>query len=288
MALRRNYSTPFCVVDLSYFLHLRCNATVKWYLQNFADELYIDTENLLDYDFVGDPEFISGFEAQFTSSLTKFINNHRCKFSKTILAKDCKRDEIWRRRIFEDYKANRDAPKRQKDANLKPLFAHVYNHLLPKLEDKFGFKLIETRFAEGDDIIAVVTEYMVEYTADDIVVMANDMDLCQIINDRINIFDYRGNSINDKCKDQYGTPKRMLYAKILQGDRSDNIPNICRGMGKVTALKCVDDKELLMEKLEKNPEAPKQLKMNKILVDFRSIPQKLKSAILRKYKEKME
>ena len=288
MALKRNFETHFCIVDLSYFLHLRCNASVKWYLDNFANELYIDRENLIEYDFVGDDEFMSAYESQFISSLTKFIKEHYCKFSKTILAKDCKRSEIWRRKLYSNYKSSRDKPKKPKYPNLSPLFKYTYDILLPKLIEQYEFKLIEMKYSEGDDIIAVVSEHIMKNYSESIIIMANDMDICQIINDRIDIFDYRGNSINEKCIMKYGSPKRMLMAKMLQGDRADDIPNICKGMGEKTDLKCIDDKELLREKFEKNPDAPMQYRMNQRLIDFKYIPEKLKTAILKQYKEKME
>jgi 5'-3' exonuclease len=259
---------------------------VKWYLENFADELYIDRDNLIDYNFVDDPEFLSALSSQFTHSLTKFVSDFRCKPDRTILAKDCKRDEIWRKLIYSNYKSGRDKEKKPNQPNLKPVFGYVYDILLPKLVDKYGFKLIGVKYAEGDDIIAVITEHVYNTTSQQMVVMANDMDLCQIINDRIEIHDYSGNSINEKCFEKYGSPKRMLVAKILQGDRADDIPNICKGMGPKTAMKCIENKELLMEKLEKFPEASKQLKLNKRLVDFQFIPEKLKNAILRAYEDK--
>lgn len=288
MALQRNVKTPVCIVDLSYFLHLRCNASVKWYIESFGDELYIDKENLQDYDFVGDDEFIMAYEKQFINSLHRFMKDHRCKLSKTILAKDCKRSDIWRRKLYTNYKCSRDAPKKQKYANISPIFAYTYDILLPKILDKFHIKLLGMQYAEGDDIIAIVSDYITKNSDDDIIIMANDMDICQIITDRIEIFDYRGNSINEKCIAKYGSPKRMLLAKMLQGDRSDDIPNICKGMGEKTAIKCIDDTELLKEKFEKNPDAPKQFRMNQRLIDFKHIPEKLKSAILKKYIRMME
>lgn len=288
MALKRNFSTPLCIVDLSYFLHLRCNASVKWYMENYGDELYIDRVNLCDYEFVKDPEFIEAFDSHFIASLSKFIKEHHCNLNKTVLAKDCKRKELWRRMLYSNYKAGRDKPKNPKYANISPIFGYVYDSLLPRLIDKYGFKLIEMKHAEGDDVIAVVSEYVTKTTSDNIIIMANDMDICQIITDRIHIYDYRGNSINEKCINKYGSARRMLFAKMLQGDRADDIPNICKGMGEKTAIKCIDNTELLKEKLAKNPEAPKQLKLNQRLVDFKYIPKKLKDGILKRYKERME
>ncbi len=288
MALKRNAQSLICIVDLSYFLHLRCNASVKWYLENFGDELYIDKENLIEYDFVGDDEFIIAYENQFISSLRKFITEHHCKFSKTILAKDCKRSDIWRRKLYSNYKCSRDKPKKPNQANLGPLFGYTYDILLPRLIEKYGFKLLGMQYSEGDDIIAVIADHITKTSSEDMIIMANDMDICQIINDRIEIFDYRGNSINEKCITKYGSPKRMLFAKMLQGDRSDDIPNICKGMGEKTAIKCIDNTELLKEKFEKNPDAPKQFKMNQRLIDFKYIPEKLRAAILKKYIGMME
>jgi 5'-3' exonuclease len=233
-------------------------------------------------------EFKLALDSQFERSLTRFVSDYRCKTHNTILAKDCKRSEIWRKLLYSGYKSSRDKEKSPKSPNISPMFGYIYDHLLPKLIDIYNFNLIEMRHAEGDDIIAVVSQYVYSTSETPIVIMASDMDLCQLINDRTNIYDYRGTSLNEKCIDKYGSPKRLLVSKILQGDRSDDIPNICKGMGPKTAQKCMDDRELLKEKLENFPEASKQLKMNKRLVDFQYIPEKLKNAIIERYKEKME
>ena len=261
---------------------------MKWYLENFGDELYIDRENLIEYDFVGDDEFLAAYEKQFISSLTKFITEHHCKLSKTILAKDCKRSDIWRRKLYSNYKCGRDKPKTPKYPNIGPLFGYTYDILLPRLIEQYGVKLVGVKYAEGDDVIAVVTDHISKTSSESIVVMANDMDICQIITDRIEIYDYRGNSINEKCINKYGSPRRMLFAKMLQGDRADDIPNVCKGMGEKTAIKCIDNTELLKEKFAKNPDAPKQFKMNQRLIDFKYIPEKIKDAILEKYQRMME
>jgi 5'-3' exonuclease len=268
-------------------MHLRCNASVKWYLDDFAHEYNIDRNNLLEYDFVGDSEFIHALEHQFERSLIGFLDSYRCKPYRTVLAKDCRRSEIWRKMLYSNYKSSRDEEKKPNQPNIGAIFGYVYDFLLPKLIDRYGLKLVEMKHAEGDDVIAVLSEYIHETSKSPIVILANDMDLCQLIKDRIDIVDYRGNSINEKCNERYGSPKRMLVSKILQGDRADDIPNICKGMGPKTAMKCIEDRELLMEKLEKFPEASKQLKMNKRLIDFQYIPEKLRNGIIKKYKEKM-
>ena len=288
MALRTSFRTPICLVDLSYYLHLRISASISGYLRDFGSELNIDMENLYDYNFVDDDEFIAQYRKDFKRGIQKFLHAHESTTRHTILAKDCCRKNIWRRLIFEGYKAGRDKPKKQKEANQSPIFSYTYDVLLPEWESVVGFKLVEAKRAEGDDVIAVLAEYLLNEDPDNkIVIMANDMDIAQIANDKISIYDTRGNSINEKVNTRYGSPRRMIKVKMLQGDRSDDIPNICKGMGEKTAMKCLDDRELLRSKLLASPNAPKQFKLNRKLVDFSYIPSIVKEEILENYKAQL-
>ena len=256
MALKTTFTYPHLIVDLSYFIHLRIHSTIKWFLEEFGDEKYIDRENLNDYNFIAEPEFVSAYDKFFINSLRKFVNSHQVNLDDIILAKDCKRTELWRRMIYSNYKSSRDRVKKPHEPNMKPIFKYTLNELIPKLQERYSFNLVDVPQAEGDDIIAVLTKHFLETTDEDVIILANDMDICQLINNRVHIYDMYNNSLNEKCIKKYGSAKRMLSAKILQGDRSDDIPNICPRMGEKTALKCLDDTELLREKFNKYPEAP--------------------------------
>ena len=59
--------------------------------------------------------------------------------------------------------------------------------------------------------------------------------------------------------------------KILCGDKSDNIPQCFSKCGEKTALKLIQNPELLKEKLT-DPIIYKQYQNNKLLIDFSMIP----------------
>ena len=87
-----------------------------------------------------------------------------------------------------------------------------------------------------------------------------------------------------------GPPKFDLMYKILLGDTSDDIPScfqktkgdklLSRGFGKKTVMKVMKDIPLLKEKFKQYPEARKQYKLNKQLIDLSFIPKEIKEDIL--------
>jgi 5'-3' exonuclease len=65
------------------------------------------------------------------------------------------------------------------------------------------------------------------------------------------------------------------------GDKSDNIPSICRGVGPVRAAKIVDGD--MNSFLNENENYKRIYELNKALIDFDFIPVDIKHSILKKY-----
>ena len=68
-----------------------------------------------------------------------------------------------------------------------------------------------------------------------------------------------------------GNPKCDLFCKIILGDVSDNIKPIFKSCGLKTALKCFEDNEFFLKKLEAE-NAQARFEMNTKLIDFNQIP----------------
>ena len=66
------------------------------------------------------------------------------------------------------------------------------------------------------------------------------------------------------------------------GDNSDNISSVFKKCGPKTALKCYMDTEYFNAKLEKE-NAYKKYELNRLLVDFNCIPEKLQEEFIEKY-----
>ena len=74
--------------------------------------------------------------------------------------------------------------------------------------------------------------------------------------------------------------KEHLLCKILEGDSSDNIPNVFTRCGPKTAGKLIRDKEALKEKLQADRSATDQLKLNTRLIDFTKVPKRTQKLIV--------
>lgn len=166
------------------------------------------------------------------------------KPDKTIIAFD---NNSWRKTYYPLYKENRNA-KKEKDEYLD-LFYNTLNEIKEILKNYTNLKVIDVHGAEGDDIIAVLTEYI--YTNDPkakIIILSTDKDFHQLLKFGKNI------KIFDPYKKEYKNiqySKKELYEKIIKGDRSDNIPNIYPRMKKEIFENIVSDEKHLKEEFKK-------------------------------------
>jgi 5'-3' exonuclease len=286
MGLLTNFIKPTVIIDSSYLTYYRLHATHAWYKREFKHNLPYHKDECINYDFSLDEEYVSAYSANFTKNILEIVAKNKTSLQGAILAKDCSRRNIWRKSIFPDYKGNRDKQKKGYQPNFGSMFNYTRNILLPKLTEKYQLKSLLIDGAEGDDIIAVLSKYLTEEKDEQVLVIANDMDISQIANDKIKIISLQEEDINLKVNTKFGSPSRMLLHKTLSGDSGDNIPNIKSGkMGSVTAMKCLDDPNILREFFRTYPESIEQFKLNKILVNFDFIPSDLQSLILKEYKQ---
>ena len=87
----------------------------------------------------------------------------------------------------------------------------------------------------------------------------------------------KGESLLKKSK---GSPKKDLLTKIIGGDNSDYIPAIFNKCGPKTTEKLVNNEDLLNERLLQDENARKKYELNKLLVDFNSIPLDIQKNII--------
>jgi hypothetical protein len=165
------------------------------------------------------------------------------KPDKTVIAID---NNSWRKTFYPLYKENR-TEKKEKDEYLD-LFYNTINEIKEILKNYTNIKVIDVNGAEGDDIIAVLTEYI--FTNDPkakIIILSTDKDFHQLLKfgNNIKIFDpYKKEYKNIKFS------KKELYEKIIKGDRSDNIPNIYPRMKKEIFENIVSDEKYLKKEFE--------------------------------------
>lgn len=255
----------FILVDASYFCFYRYYSLVSWWKRAHPDEPLEDPyENAI---------FVEKFKSLFDETmkgLWKNLDITKEEYINTtiIIGRDCKREDIWRKKLFADYKANRNYD----DFKGRPFFKMVFEE---ELFIKGGAKKILFHpHLEADDCIAITTKYLLKtYETSKIYIITSDKDYLQLIEPRVKIFDLAFKNIALK-KSSTGDPKCDVFCKIVTGDISDNIPSIFKKCGIKTALKYYHDQSLFLETI-KTEKKEAEFELNKTLIDFSRIPEEL-------------
>lgn len=145
-----------------------------------------------------------------------------------VFARDLSRVKTFRRKLFPDYKAQR-----------KPMDPDIFSQMkmAQQIVALLGFSIISHELYEADDIMGMISRFGEEHEMDSIII-SSDRDMYQLITDHTFVMSPRNSDLIDKnyLQEHYQlTPDQWIELKILQGDRSDNIPGI-PGIGEVTAL----------------------------------------------------
>jgi ribonuclease HI len=144
---------------------------------------------------------------------------------------DRPREETFRREIYPEYKANRDAM----PEDLTPQIPYIKQVL-----QALNIPALEAAGFEADDVIATLAR---RHAAEGIqvTVVTGDKDLMQIVGDGICLLD----TMKDKRSgpqevlDRFGVPPELVPDVLgLAGDASDNIPGV-PGIGEKTAAELV-------------------------------------------------
>jgi len=148
-----------------------------------------------------------------------------------------------RRKVYDDYKANRrglrvrlnraydfeDADDEHKNAMRQLMRIADYLEQLP-------ITVLIHDNIEADDVLAYLAD---EVFTEKVVIMSTDGDFVQLVNDRISIWNPPRKKLYtpELVKEDYEfTPGNHIYLKIISGDKSDNIPGI-KGIGIKTIQK---------------------------------------------------
>jgi len=259
----------FIFIDGSYFCFYRYHSLLTWW-KNACPE---QSDVLLDpYQ---NPTFVEKFKKTFMDTITKIPKSLSIDKSIQpiiIVAKDCKRECIWRNELFSKYKANRT--KGAEDGFMGgPFFKMVYEE---NLFCKAGAKtILKHPHLEADDCIAIhVKEMLKKYPLCNIYIITSDKDYLQLAEERVQIYNLAFKKITEQ-KGCSKDPTCDLFCKIVSGDKSDNIPSVFPKCGPKTALKYFNNKELFEKKLVESENYQKQYEINKKIIDFNFIPQHL-------------
>ena len=146
-----------------------------------------------------------------------------------VFASDLSRERTFRRKLYKKYKSQR----KPTDEDMVNQMKHI-NRIIALL----GYPVINNELYEADDILGMISKYAVENDMDTLII-SSDRDLYQLINDNTFILSPKNSDVIDTAYliEKYKLlPNQWIDLKILQGDRSDNIPGI-PGIGEITALR---------------------------------------------------
>jgi len=165
---------------------------------------------------------LENFREEFVKIVLALKKKHNA--DEIILARDVNRKQIWRMKIFDKYKANRNMNTKHQGVNIKlsNIFIGIYHFMYDIIVNDLNAISIKAAEAEADDIIAVLTRHFVKENHR-VVIIADDFDYFQLLRyPNVEIYDNYGQNFLEKNPRH---PKEALRYKILRGDRSDNIPS---------------------------------------------------------------
>ena len=156
----------------------------------------------------------------FTGTLIRILTELQAKY---IVAAIDTPGGTFRNELYSEYKANRSPP---------PDDLVTQIHRILQLLDAFGILTLGKPELEADDIIASVTQAILDdpdAQAVDVTIISRDKDLEQLLSDRVVMLDLH----NDKIIDEWSLwetkgikPDQVVDVLALMGDTSDNVPGV--------------------------------------------------------------
>ncbi len=177
----------------------------------------------------------------FTKMLLDLLQENRPDYLAVVF--DRPREETFRRKIYPEYKANRDAM----PEDLVPQIPYIKDIL-----QALNIPALEAPGFEADDVIATLARCYAEEGIQ-VTVVTGDKDLMQIVDGRIGLLDTMRNKNSGENKqrgtdrrsgpqeviDRFGVPAELVPDVLgLAGDTSDNIPGV-PGIGEKTAAELI-------------------------------------------------
>ncbi len=261
-----NMTNPvFIFVDGSYYCFHRYYALQRWWKSAYPTEP-------LDNPYLNE-KFVEKFKKTFVDNLRlipKKLGIDKTKQPILFVGKDCKRENIWRNKLYPEYKSTREPVDGFMGA---PFFKMAYDDNL--FLNAGVSKILNHTLLEADDCIALSVKHLIKTTPDcTIYIITSDNDYLQLNSHNIHLYNLAYKNLSDS-KIFTGNAENDLKIKILMGDTSDNIPSVFPKCGIKTAKKCVENEEFLIKKMNENPDYRKQYILNETLVSFDKIPVKL-------------
>ena len=212
----------------------------------------------------------------FAGTLIRILSQLQAKY--VVAAIDTPGD-TFRHELYSEYKANRGPA---------PDDLRTQIHRILELLEAFGILTLGRPELEADDIIASVTQMILEDPAAaqiDVSIISKDKDLEQLLCDRVTMLDIHNEKIIDvrSLEETKGIkPSEVVDVLALMGDTSDNVPGVEK-IGMKTAAQLIqaygsiegifENIDAIRGKRRENLEkAREQLKLSRELVTLRRDP----------------
>lgn len=219
--------------------------------------------------------------------------------SEVVVAVDDKHQ--WRKAFYNRYKESRKGKRKKTSHNWDDIYKHM-NILAADLKHYFPFKVMKVKSSEADDIIAVLVRKM----ENDCIIIARDEDYFQLFARKQNL------RVLDPIKQILYSPddipdvKDFILGLIFCGQKKDDIPNIYTpddwglteategkrkpGFGPVKWDSIKGDLKGFINagyenKIYGKVDLSKNLRRNRVLVDFDKIPQTVVQRIVDCYND---
>jgi 5'-3' exonuclease len=139
-----------------------------------------------------------------------------------------------RKDLYPEYKSQRSTPKRINRAYedmSDPEMEH--KAIIEQMSTLIGFlkylpvSVIAIDYIEADDAIGYISTQM--FKESKITIMSGDKDFLQLVNERVSIWSpikKKAYGISDIISEYGVHPTNFVYYRILEGDKSDNIPGV--------------------------------------------------------------
>jgi len=171
----------------------------------------------------------------------------------------------WRKKIYPDYKGNRsEGSNEEREAvhHQMELFRYVIRHV--------GIWQIQREGLEADDLAGILVtgnRAMAKFLNERLTLISSDKDWFQLLDVEETVDQIRGWKGKEldrytatRVLEKYEVPvDRWAEYLALVGDEGDNIPNVYRGMGPVTAKKIINGEKKM------DPKGEKQYQTNLLL-----------------------
>jgi 5'-3' exonuclease len=255
---------------------------------------------IIDYSAIAMAAFFARGSSSEEGMLRHFILNSvrmnnvkfREKYGKMVIAID---DRSWRKDVYSAYKANRKTGRDKSDVDWETVFNN-FSKVKDELAEFFPYKVVQTKGAEADDVIATLVKQTQEFGKNEpVMIISADKDFIQL-HKYSNVDQW---SPLTKKFIKHENPHQYLYEHVFKGDSSDGVPNVLSDddtfinvdkrqkpltQKKINLwLENLSDLQSVMKEVEY-----RNYQRNRKVIDLDSIPEDISESILSNYNSQPE